>query len=103
MFESIQTDDAAARLRTAALPPLIAFLAYLLYVTLYPLLGRVPVALFWLMVLILFAGTLLGLIAIVRIVRRERIRGRAAAWLIAAVLVELLCVRTFLSMTVPWL
>ena len=101
MFESVQSDDAAAQFRSAAIAPLAAFLAYLLYLTLYPLLGRVPAALFWILTAILLAGSVFGAIAIIRVVRRHR--GTAFGWLAAAVLVELLCVRTFLAMTLPWL
>ena len=85
-------------MRAAALPPLIAFLLALLYLSVYPLLGRVPPPLFWLVVLILFAGTAAGACAIARAATR-----RAAAWLIAAVAMELLCAWMFLGMVVPWL
>jgi hypothetical protein len=101
VFESVQSDDAAAQFRSAAIAPFAAFLAYLLYLALYPLLGRVPAALFWIMTAILFAGSVFGAIAIIRVFRRHR--GTAFGWFAAAVLVELLCVRTFFAMTVPWL
>lgn len=103
MFESVQSDDLAARLRSAAMPPFAAFGLALLYFTIYPMLKRVPAALFWTVVLILLAGTVAGAVAIVRTVRRERPRGRAIGWLVAALLVELLCARTLLSLTLPWL
>jgi hypothetical protein len=100
LFESLEIDDAAARMRRAALPPLIAFLLALLYLTLYPLFGRVPKLLFWLVVLVLFAGTVGGLIAIVR---AGRPRGRALAWFAAAIVMELVCARMLLGMALPWL
>lgn len=103
MFESIQTEDAAARFRSAAMPPLIAFAIALLYFTVYPLLPRVPALLFWSVVAVLVAGSIGGVVAIAGAVRRERPRARAVAWLVAASLVELLCARTLLALTFPWL
>lgn len=103
MFESIRADDAAARLRAAALRPFAAFLVALAYLTLYPLFTRVPPWLFWSIAAVLFAGAVLGFASIVRVVRRERIRGRAIAWLLAAIAVELLCARLLLGLVVPWL
>ena len=85
-------------MRAAALPPLIAFLLALLYLAVYPLLGRVPPLLFWMVVLILFAGTAAGAYAIARAATR-----RALGWLIPAVAMELLCAWMFLGMVVPWL
>jgi len=103
MFESIQAEGAGVRLRNAALFPMAAYLFTLLYLTLYPLLTRVPVALFWLVPLVLLGGAVTGAVLIVRIVRATRMREGGAAWLVAAVLIELLCVWQFLAMTVPWL
>ena len=103
MFESVQRDDIAARLRSAAMPPFAASGLALLYFTIYPMLARVPAALFWAVVLVLLAGTVVGAVAILRAVRSERPRGRAIGWLVAAVIVELLCARTLLSLTFPWL
>ena len=103
MFESVQVDDTAARFRSAAVPPLAAFAITLLYITIFPLLGRVPAALFWSIVALLFIGSVAGAVLIVRAVRRQRPRGRAIAWLIAAMLIELACARTFLALTFPWL
>jgi uncharacterized membrane protein YecN with MAPEG domain len=103
VFESIPADDASARLRVAAVPPLVVFVLALLYLTVYPLLARVPVALFWIVVLILLAGSVLGAIAIVRAVRRERPRGRALGWLAAAIAIELVCARICLGLILPWL
>lgn len=103
MFESVQRDDIAARLRSAAMPPFAAFGLALLYFTIYPMLQRVPATLFWGVVLVLLSGTVAGAVAIVRAVRSERPRGRAIGWLVAALLVEILCARTLLSLTLPWL
>jgi uncharacterized membrane protein len=103
VFESVRSEDAAARFRSAAFAPLAAFLIALLYFSLYPLLERVPPFLFWTVVLVLFAGVVVGAVAMIREARRERPRGRALAWLIGAVAVELLCARTFLALTFPWL
>ena len=85
-------------MRAAALPPLLAFLLALLYLTVYPLVGRVPPLLFWLMVSVLFAGTAGGLVMIMRAASR-----RVLAWLVPAVAMELVCAWMFLGMVVPWL
>lgn len=103
MFESLPVDDTAARIRAAALPPLIAFLLTLVYLTVYPVLGGVPPLLFWSVAAILLGGTILGAIAIVRVLRRERVRGRALGWLTGAIVIELVCARMFLGFAVPWL
>jgi hypothetical protein len=103
MFESLPADDASARARSAARPPLVAFLLTLVYLTLYPLADRVPPILFWSVVTILLAGAVLGAVAIVRLVRRERIRGRALGWLAGAAVIELLCARMLAGLTLPWL
>lgn len=84
-------------MRRAALPPLIAFVLWLLYLAIYPLFARVPATLFWVIIAMLFAGTLLGAIAIVRAARRDVI-----AWLVAAILIELACARVLLGMLLPW-
>lgn len=81
----------------------MAFLITLAYLTVYPLAGRVPPIVFWAVVVILLAGAVLGGIAIVRLLRRERVRGRALGWLAGAVAIELLCARMFLGLTFPWL
>jgi uncharacterized membrane protein len=103
LFESLQTDDAAARFRVAAFPPFAAVLLTLLYLTIYPLLGRVPAWLFWSIVLVLLIGTILGGVAIVRAVRSERPRGTTIGWLVCAIVIELACARMFLWLTLPWL
>ena len=97
MFESLDRDDAAQRLRAAALPPLAAFLIALVYLTVYPLLPRVPALLFWTIAAILLAGAILGAIKIVRV------RNPAIGWLVVAIAMELVCVWLLLSLTLPWL
>jgi hypothetical protein len=103
VFESIQAESAGVRLRNAAVFPMAAYLFTLAYLTLYPLLERVPAALFWLVPLVLLAGGVTGAVLIVRIVRATRMHEGGAGWLVAATLIELLCVWQFLRMTVPWL
>ena len=80
-----------------------AFLFAQGYFSVYPLLPSVPAALFWFVVAVLFAGVVAGCIALVRVTRAERVRGIALAWLAGAIVVELVCLAQFLSMTVPWL
>ena len=103
MFESIQTDDAAARFRAAAIPPVVAVSVALLYLTIYRLLPRVPAPLFWSIVAILLMGTVFGAIAIVRAVRRGRPRGTAIGWLAGAIAIDFSCAWLLLSFTFPWL
>lgn len=103
MFESVRPPDVGERLRAAAVPPLAAFGLALLYFTIYPALKRVPAALFWSVDAIVLAGAIGGGIAIARVARREKIRGRAIGWLAAAALITLVCARLFLAMTLPWL
>ncbi len=103
MFESVRPPDAAERLRAAAVPPLAAFGLALVYFTIYPSLTRVPPALFWTVDAIVLAGAVGGVLTIARVARRETIRGRAIAWLAAAVLITLVCARLFVALTFPWL
>jgi uncharacterized membrane protein YecN with MAPEG domain len=103
VFESIPEDDGAARLRAAMAPPLGAFLLALVYLTVYPLFSRVPPLVFWILCAVLVAGSVLGAAGILREVRRERIRGRAIAWLVAATGIELLCTWITLGLLIPWL
>ncbi len=90
-------------MRNAALVPLATFFFAQLYFTFYPLLTRVPEALFWTVVAIVFSGAVAGVVLIASAARGERMRGRALAWFIAAVVCELICVRQLLAMTLPWL
>ena len=103
MFESIQTESASARFRGAAFAPLAAFLFAQFFYMLVPLFERVPAALFRSVDVILFAGVVVGAVAIIRVVRSAEIRGLAIAWLIAAILAELLCLWLFLTLAFPGL
>jgi hypothetical protein len=103
LFESIPTDAAHVRIRNAALAPLAAFLFVQVYFTLYPLLPRVPAALFWFIVLVLFAGVVAGAVMLVRAVRGQRLRGAALAWFIAAIAFEIVTAWLCLTLTFPWL
>lgn len=103
MFETVSADSVPERLRHAAVAPMAAFLFAQFYETLYPLFARVPAAVFWSVDAILLAGSVIGAVALVRVVRAEVIRGRAIVWLVIAMLVELLCTAMFLAKTFPWL
>lgn len=103
MFESVFLDDASSRLRSAAVPPLASFLLTLGYLTLYPVLGRVPAALFWSVVLILAVGAIAGATRIIQVMRAERIRGRAIGWLTGAAGLTLICAYMAVNLTFPWL
>lgn len=103
MFESVVPDDASSRLRSAAVAPLASFLLFLGYLTLYPLLGRVPAALFWSVVVVLGIGAIAGATRVVCILRTERIRGRALGWLTGAAGLTLICAYLALNLTFPWL
>lgn len=74
-----------------------------IYLTVYPLLPRVPAALFWSVVALLLLGAVAGAVAIIRALRNGRPRGTAVGWLVAAVAIELICTRLFLWFTLPWL
>lgn len=104
MFESIRPPDAAARFRTAAVPPFAAFLFAEAYLTFYPLLRRVPSWLFWLVVAVMLAGTLAGVIAIARAfagTRGER-DARTIGWLVLAIVSCCLCARVLAGFVFPW-
>lgn len=103
MFESVQADETAARFRAAGLPPLGAGIIALSYVTVYPLLPRVPALLFWSVDAILLIGTAWGVARIARALQHERPRGAIAGWAAGAIGVEVLCAWLFLSFTFPWL
>ncbi len=72
----------------------------IVYLTVYPLLPRVPAPLFWVVVAVLFLGAVAGGVAIVRALRGG---GSAIGWLMAAMAMELVCVRVFLWFGLPWL
>lgn len=99
MFESSGTENAATRLRGAALPPLLAFLIALVSRDLAPFFGRLAPLLYRAVTLLLFAGGVIGAVAIVRALLRERPRGLAWIWLAGAIAVEYLCVSMFLALT----
>jgi len=101
--ESLLTEDAASRFRAAAVPPLASVLLTLGYLTIYPLLGRVPAALFWSVVAILVLGAVAGAIGIVRVFRTEQVRGRAFGWLVGAAVLTLVCGYLAVTLTFPWL
>ena len=103
MFEDFRPPDAAARLRSAGIAPRAAFLFAQAYLTFYPLLTRVPSWLFWLVDVLLLAGTVAGLVQLARVMRRERVRGAAIGWGIVALAITLVCGRLFLALTFPWL
>ncbi|HEX6160697.1 MAG TPA: hypothetical protein VF111_11055 [Thermoanaerobaculia bacterium] len=88
-----------ARLRNAAVPPIAAFLLTHAYFSL-------SIALqfrfrFWIAAIVLAAGAILGTVRIVRVVRRERLRGVALGWLLLAVAAVWLCAQTFLGIAFP--
>ncbi|HEX9986170.1 MAG TPA: hypothetical protein VGF69_23115 [Thermoanaerobaculia bacterium] len=105
MFDAFREPHPAERLRAAAVAPIAAFLIAQFYFSLYPMLRAVPAWLFWLVVLIVFAGTAWGLVASARIAVRQRreLDWRGIAWLVIAVVASLFCGRLFLALTFPWL
>ncbi len=105
LFEDFRGPDLAARLRGIAIAPIAAIVISQLYATLYPLLPRVPAALFAAIDLILFAGAAVGIGGAARLALRHRreLDGRAIAWLVACTIASLFCLRLFVSMTMPWL
>jgi hypothetical protein len=102
MFESIAPSSTAQRLKRAAGFPLAAFGVAQLYFLVYPLLSRVPAALFWVVVCVLAVGVVSGAVALTRAMRGERFRGSALVWFLGAGAVELLCAWLLVSMVVPW-
>ena len=105
MFEAFQQPNAVARIRAAAIAPLVAYLLAQLYFSIYPLLDRVPPLLFWSVDAILFLGALAGLVLLIRALVRHRreLEFRAILWLVATLVIIALCARLFLSLTFPWL
>ena len=105
LFDAIRPPDAVARIRSTAVAPLAAFIAAQLYFTIYPLLTRVPPALFWTIVAIVFAGACAGLVGATRVVLRHRtdFGAREYAWLLASLAATALCAYLFVSLTFPWL
>ena len=102
MFETI-ADSPGVRFRRAALAPVAAFLLTQLYFGFYPVAGTFVPFMFYSVVAVVLAGTLLGAVALVGAFRDERVRGVAAGWAVLAVAAELLCARLLLSLTLPWI
>lgn len=85
------------------MPPLVAFLLTLAYLTIYPTVTSVPALLFWCIPAVLLLGAILGARAITGVIRAHRVRGRAVVWLVGATAIELLCLRMFVGFTLPWI
>lgn len=105
MFDAFEPPSLSARLRALTVIPIGAFLLVQMYFTLAPLLTRVPALLFWIADFVAFAGAATGLGGALRLTLRHRaeMRGLAIAWLVIAVGASILCARTFLGLTFPWL
>jgi hypothetical protein len=105
LFDDFRAPDAAAHFRSAAVIPLLAFLVTQGYFTLYPLLTRIPAALFWCVVITAILGAGAGLIRIAGVLRRHRreLDGRSIGWLIAAAAATLVCGFVAVSLATPWL
>jgi hypothetical protein len=107
VFSAFQEPDLAARLRTAALWPLGAYLLAQLYFTLYPLLPAVPRWLFEAVRVDLAAGLGAGLGLLVWLLVRRPASRRfglpAAGWLAAWAGGLLLCGWTLAGMSFPWM
>ena len=103
MFESVQSDESAARYRAASIPPVVAFVVALSYISVYPLLPAVPAWLFWSIDALLLIGSLWGAVRLVRAIRVAPPRGALAGWAAGAVGVNVVCAWLFLSFTLPWL
>jgi hypothetical protein len=104
LFDVFRAPDASAEFRSAALLPLVAFLVTQGYHTVYPLLARVPPALFWSVAFVAIAGAVAGMLRIGVLLRRHRheLDARAVAWLLAAALTTLVCAFVAVSFTAPW-
>ena len=106
MFDDFREPDLAEQLRGAAIAPFAAWLVSLGYLTIYPLLPRVPRALFWTVAVVLFVGAAIGIVSIARLTwrrGRELRDARTIGWLILSAAMALLCARTFVALTFPWL
>jgi hypothetical protein len=105
LFDAVLAADPSAHVRSAAVVPLAAFLVTQGYYTLYPLLTRVPAALFWSVVVVAIAGAATGVIRIAAVLLHHRrdLDGRSIGWLIASIAATLLCSLVALSLATPWL
>src|SRR5436305_6816112 len=110
VFSAFQEPDLAARLRTAALWPLGAYLLAQTYFTLYPLLAQVPRWLFEAVRVDLGMGLGAGLgVLLGGLSRRADPEARrrfdlpAAGWLAALAGGLLLCGWTLAGMSFPWM
>jgi hypothetical protein len=86
------------------MPPLAASLLTLFARALFPFVARIPVVpavLSWGVVLLLAGGILLSAVAIIRLVRHERIHGRILAWLLLALAANLFCGHLILGLMRP--
>ena len=100
LFESIPPPSVPERARACALPPLLAYIALQLYLTLLPIFGYVPI---W--VLRLFAALLAlaggyGLTGTLRLAWKEwrALDVRSAIWLLAAAAIAILSLRTAIGL-----
>ena len=101
MFESVPPPSLSARLRNAAVPPIAAFLSTHVYFSVSTFLeGRLRFR-FWIAGALVAAGAIAGAVRIVRLLRRERVRGVDLGWLLLAVVAVLLCAWTFLGIAFP--
>jgi len=98
VFESVLAESVPQRLRGAAATPMGAYLFAQLCFALFPLFEHIPAAIFWMLEAILLAGAVTGAIAIVRVVRKNPIRGRSIAWLLIAAIAELLCAQLLVAL-----
>jgi hypothetical protein len=105
LFESFQAPDLAARLRVATVVPLAAFLGSEAYFSFASFLRTVPPWMFWIIVLLTFAGAAFGAVFTTGEVARRRaeLGGRAISWLVAAGMATLVCTWRFLGLALPWL
>ena len=103
MFESIPRDSTSQRIRTAAVPPMAAFLFAQFCFLIEPMLPRVPAALYWTVVAVLGGGGIAGAVQLVRVLRAHRPRATGLGWVAGAVLLDLICLWLFVEMTIPWL
>jgi hypothetical protein len=104
LFESIPPPSVSARLRSAAIPPIAAYLFAHIFYSTYPYVAAwLPPALTRVVDVVTAAGAIGGVVLIVRVLLGERVRGVAIGWLILALVAVWLCAQTFLAVAFPWL